>query len=416
MINDYPEEINSLNEIPKNIKKRRQEKINLDADIYYKKLELQKLDHEKEKKRKEIQDLQEELESFRKENQNEKKDFLLFKDAKDELKKHGIPIHILEQLIDVIRIFDDMHFRPLTILSEFSDINAYRDRVENKKREIREWESYIQYLKAISDNYERKIVSNESIVQSLNQLDNFGFNASDIKNLYLVFSEISKKYGLNKKEIKIRFFRYMSYFNDLLPLQQDIWKKRNEISIIDSEISSRRKVIESQPIVFSILQYLVRAGLNEHYILMAFRIFKTDLCNNMPYGDRTYLECLSKDLNKYPTVRDTLKGLHIKILIKKSHIHKLTEAKSNLQSFLFSLVITIYFYSILLNAQIQIQKNLRILLIRDFNYLLPLLCIVIKDPKKYVRSKFIIEQNNKNKKEIKEKVVRKKKLKRQKKL
>jgi len=136
----------------------------------------------------------------------------------------------------------------------------------------------------------------------------------------------------------------------------------------------------------------------------------------MPYGDSTYLERLSKDLNKYPTVRDTLKGLHIKILIKKSHIHKLTEAKSNLQSFLFSLVITIYFYSILLNAQIQIQKNLRILLIRDFNYLLPLLCIVIKDPKKYVRSKFIIEQNNKNKKEIKEKVVRKKKLKRQKKL
>jgi anion-transporting ArsA/GET3 family ATPase len=93
VINDFPE-INSLNELPKTIKKRQQEKIKLDADIYYKKLEIQKLDNEKENKRKEIQDLQEDLESFRNERREEKKDFMLFKDAKAELKKHGIFIHI----------------------------------------------------------------------------------------------------------------------------------------------------------------------------------------------------------------------------------------------------------------------------------------------------------------------------------
>jgi hypothetical protein len=396
VINAYPG-INSLNEIPKNIKEREQEKIKLDAEIYYKKLEIQKLDHEKEKKRKEIHDLQEELESFRKENQNEKKDFMLFKDAKDELKKHGIFIHMLEPLIDVIRSFDDLHFRPLTILSEFSNIDEYRYLVKNKNNVLKGLESRIQNLKAILDSYEKKIASNQIIVQSLNQLENLGINASDIKKLEMVFSDISKKYDLTKKEIKIRFFRCISYyFNDLLSLQQEIFENQNKISILDSEISSRRKVIESQPIVFSILQKLVSAGLNENEILMAFNIFKTDLCNNMPYGNRTYLERLSKDLNKYPTVRSTLQGLNAKILLKNSHIEKLEGVKSNLEAFLFSLVITIYFYSILLNAQIQIQKNLRIvLLIYNFNYLL-LLCIVTK-PKKFVRSKFKIELNNKKK-------------------
>ena len=72
--------------------------------------------------------------------------------------------------------------------------------------------------------------------------------------------------------------------------------------------------------------------------------------------------------------------------------------KSNIEAFIFSLVITIYFHSILLNAQVQIQKNLRILLIRDFKYVFHLLCIVIKDPKKSVRSKLKIEQNNNKKK------------------
>ena len=133
VINDYPE-INSIYEIPKNLNKRQQERIKLDADIYYKKLEIQKLDHGKERKRKEIQDLGDDLESSRKDMQDEKKDFLLFKNVKDELKKHGIDIYILEPLIDVIKIFVDMHFRPLTILSEFSDINAYRELVENKDR------------------------------------------------------------------------------------------------------------------------------------------------------------------------------------------------------------------------------------------------------------------------------------------
>lgn len=41
VINAYPE-INSLNDIPKNINKRRQEKIKLDADIYYRKLTIEK--------------------------------------------------------------------------------------------------------------------------------------------------------------------------------------------------------------------------------------------------------------------------------------------------------------------------------------------------------------------------------------
>src|SRR5688572_21983918 len=180
-------------------------------------------------------------------------------------------------------------------------------------------------------------------------------------------------------------------------------EKINKISILDNEKPSQRKVKEeSQPIVFSLLQNLLSAGLNEHDILMAFNIFKTDLCNNMPYGDRTYLERLSKDLNKYPTVRDTLHGLNTKILIKKSRIAKLTEVKSKLEAFIFSLVVTIYFYySVIINAQIQIHKNLRIvLLISNFNYL-PLICIVTK-PKKFDRSKFKIEQNN-NKKRRKEK-------------
>ena len=295
VINDYPE-INSLKEIPKYINKARQRKIKLDADIFYRNREIEKLDQEKERKRKEIQELQDDFEFVRKEMQNERKEFLLFKDAKDELKKNGIDIHVLEPLIDVIKIFKERHFKPITVLSEFSNIQEYRKLVENKDRRIKEIESHIEDLKTISDNYEKKITSNEQMVLSMKQLENLGFYASDIKNLAVVFLDISKKFGLSKDEFKIKFSRYIDCLYTLLTLEQDISKKTDELSILDSEISSGRNIIEvSQPIVFSILQKLVNAGLNENDILMAFKIFTTDLCNTMPFGDRTYIERLSKD-------------------------------------------------------------------------------------------------------------------------
>ena len=369
VINDYPE-INSLKEIPKYINKARQRKIKLDADIFYRNREIEKLDQEKERKRKEIQELQDDFEFVRKEMKNERKEFLLFKDAKDELKKNGIDIHVLEPLIDVIKIFKEGHFKPITVLSEFSNIQEYRKLVENKDRRIKEIESHIEDLKTISDNYEKKITSNEQMVLSMKQLENLGFYASDIKNLAVVFLDISKKFGLSKDEFKIKFSRYIDCLYTLLTLEQDISKKTDELSILDSEISSGRNIIEvSQPIVFSILQKLVNAGLNENDILMAFKIFTTDLCNTMPFGDRTYIERLSKNLDKYKTVRDTLQNLNTKILLKKSHIDKLTLVRSNLESSLFSLIITIYYYYILLNVQIQIQKQLRICLISNFTYL-----------------------------------------------
>ena len=146
---------------------------------------------------------------------------------------------------------------------------------------------------------------------------------------------------------------------------------------------------------------MLNEGLNEKDILIAFKIFKTDLCNTMPFGDRTYLERLSKDLDKYPTVRDTLAGLNNKILLKKSYIDKLALVRSNLEAFLFSLILTIYFYSILLNVQeVQILKSLikRILLVCVLNYyLLPhFFFIVINGPKKSVRSRFKKQENNHN--------------------
>jgi hypothetical protein len=83
---------------------------------------------------------------------------------------------------------------------------------------MKELELHIQELKTISDNYETKIASSETIVLSIRHMENLGFKASDIKNLEWTFSNISKKFSLKKEEIIIRFFRYLNSFDTLLHL------------------------------------------------------------------------------------------------------------------------------------------------------------------------------------------------------
>ncbi|MGE0242539.1 MAG: hypothetical protein AB7F53_03205 [Nitrososphaeraceae archaeon] len=411
VVNSYPK-INSLNDIPKEIEKRRKEKIELDINIYYKKQEIKKLDQEIDNKRKEIRDLEDNYRSFRQVTQNERKEFMIFNDLKDELKKHDIDIHILEPLIDIIRIFQEMHFKPIKILNEFSSIQDYKDLVNNKERTIKEITLHIEDLKIINDNYESKIASNDAMVRSLINMENLGLNAFDIKKLEIAFSTFSNKLGLNKEEIKIRFFRYIDRLSDLISLEQDISKKTDELSILNEEISYGRNIMKSQPVVFSILQKLVNDGLDEHNILLAFNIFKKDMCNNIPSSTTTYFENLSKDIDNYKTVKDILQDLDTKISLKESYIYKLKVVKLNLANFLFSLFIIIYYYfSILLNLQIQFQKQSRIILLSDFNFLI-LLCIV-KNPKILSRSKYKIKRTFQQTKNIKknDKKARNKKMK-----
>ena len=144
---------------------------------------------------------------------------------------------------------------------------------------------------------------------------------------------------------------------------------------------------------------------------MAFQIFKTDLCNTRPYGDKTYLENLSKDLKKYPTVRDTLNGLDKNILVKKSDLEKLAVDKSTLEAFLFLLVLTFHVYYIVLkDVKILTQKKLKNLLNINFNYyFLPLFFMLIVKNIKNLLDQNLFNTEQKNSKKKKQRKQRKQK-------
>lgn len=353
-----------------------------------------------ERKRKEKLDLQGDCENLRKEYQNERKDFVLFRGFKDELSKHDISITLVESVTDVIRIFKDLNFEPLKIIEAFSSISEYIDHLEQNKSMLKQLESYKHNLENIIHQNEIKLASREAMVQNIKVLEDLGFTTLDLKNLQSAISAMGKKYGLNETEMKNKFFNHISRFDNSLSLEKDITNKLNTSTTLDNEISLKRKIIESQPQLFSLLQYLLNQKLNEYDILNALKIFISDLMKTMPCGDETYLEDMSKNLKKYPTVKDALEALKTEKMLKESKIKQLTLEQSNMEVFRRLQLANIYFNFMILNVQMQIHRKFRIILIIPNSPLL--LLIVVKDSKILDRINQKKEQNNKTNNKNKE--------------
>jgi hypothetical protein len=149
---------------------------------------------------------------------------------------------------------------------------------------------------------------------------------------------------------------------------------------------------------------LLENGLTEDQILSILNIFKKDFLKTRPCNTKEYLEGLSKDLEKYKSVKNTLRSLDMKIWIKKSQVDRLSKDKCHLESFIYSSVIAIYLYYILLklrNTRMQ-KRSIEILyaqyLYAQYVWYLLLFYYVIKEST--ITSKTRIKAKNKNVKKI----------------
>jgi len=388
----------SINDIPKRIKERHLEKLKLDVQIYQKRNEIKDLDNEKERKEKDIEDLQNQYEWFRQKNKDQEKDFLLFEDTKDELQKNNIPIQFLKPMMNLMTTFrNDFKFHPMKIFNAFLNIENYQLYCDDKNKELKEIDSRIKRSEAMLAMYEEDISSYQIKESAQIELENMGFDSSDFKRLYLGIQEIADDYGTDKGKVKTILFRLLDESRDLFRLEKEKAEKQDEISILDKQIASRRDIINAQPEVFSIFKCLLENGLTEDQILSILNIFKKDFLKTRPSNIKEYLEGLSKDLEKYKSVKNTLRSLDMKIWIKKSQVDRLSKDKCHLESFIYSSVIAIYIHYILLKLQnTQMQKMSIEILSSQYVWYLLLFYYVIKESK--ITSKTRIKAKNKNEK------------------
>jgi len=406
--------LTSINEIPNRIKERKREKLILDIQVDEIKQQIQNLNNLIRIKEKKIQDLENYHKSFNQKIQDQEKNFLLFLSLKNEMQKNNIPLQYLQSMTNLIRIFkEDFDFQPMKILQALPKIENYQEYCKAKDEELKEKEFWIKNSESLLASYKNEIARYQREESDRIELQNMWFDMSDFKQMYSALQKIAQTHNMDLKEVKKTFYGLLNKCPNLFHFYKEIGDKQAEISVLDHQIVSNRNILKAQPEVNSILQSLLRNGLNEFDILNALNIFKTDYTNTMPYDNKTYLEDLSIKLKKYLIVTNALAALNTNLLLKETKLTKLIGDIPKLEALRLFQCLNIYFNSIILNIQIQIQKKSPLIIVCSIKTML-LFC-VIKNSKTSIRANYK-QQNNKtqsnnntkNRKEKQEKTSRQK--------
>ncbi|HLN34888.1 MAG TPA: hypothetical protein VK250_06340 [Nitrososphaeraceae archaeon] len=366
---------NSLEDITSCIKERSRKKTELDIQIYNTRQKINNLNNEIKRKEKKIQDLEKEEESFKQKNQDQEKDFFLFCYVKEELQKNNICIQDVKQLANIIRIFRDLEFYPQKILNQFSNIENYKLHLQKIDEELKVKGIVLKNLETRLSMYKEEISPHHIMEVALMDLANIGFGLPDFEKFISVIQEIADENQIDTQEVKAILFRLLDEYRDISLLEKLKLEKQNENSLLDENLQSKRDTIKAQPQLFSTLNYLLKNGFTGDHLLSVLILFKKDHLNRKPSNNKEYLNGLSKDLDKYYTLQNTLKDMKLKIVIEESRIDELSERKSSIQDFIYLSLMGIYFNHFLLKLlHRQIQKRFIEIFSVDYAYYLIILC------------------------------------------
>jgi hypothetical protein len=223
--------------------------------------------------------------------------------------------------------------------------------------------------------YKEEISPHHIMEVTLMDLANMGFGLSDFEKFNSVIQEIADENQIDTQQVKAILFRLLDEYHDISLLKKLKLEKQNENSLLDENIQSKRDTIKAQPQLFSILNDLLKNGFTEDHLLSVLILFKKDYLNTKPSNNKEYLNGLSKDLDKYHTLQNTLKGLKLKIVIEESRTDELSERKSSIQDFIYLSLMGIYFNHVMVKLQHRhIQKRFIEIFSALYSYYLIILC------------------------------------------
>jgi hypothetical protein len=301
-----------ISQIPQFMKKRTEEKEELENAIqkYYNKI------NELSNSKKEIE---EEIERLLKIKETTTKTYKTYTILKYQLKKYGIGMENLSQFVKCVVGISKKNYDPVQILSIIADYenleknaNYYKEQVNLKKDELAKLKQDI-HLRQIIDNLFKIKVDN------VNELEAKGFGINQLRTLSDMLNEISEENNYSFDGIRKEFFDDVkNNYSDVIGSRKEIERLRNELKILEVQTMKEREKYTTLPKILESLIRLSAAGIYEDDIVKIDKILsKTDyyyLYKDKPMSK----EALFDDLQKYGNLKLAIKNLEdIEISLKK---------------------------------------------------------------------------------------------------
>jgi hypothetical protein len=296
----FSEEI-PLFQIPEYLKKKIEEKKDLESSI-----------QQLSKKIKELTDIQkdkqQELDRLSKIEEIQTQTYKMFTSAQFRLKLFGIKMDDMEMFVKSVVGMSKENYDYVQILAKIAeheklekDLDYYKEEIIRMKNESAKLNQEIHDQKNNLNYYNIKM-------DFLDELERRGFGITELRTLFNILNEIGMDYNQNFDEVRKKFFDDVKNYEEIIGSRIEIERLKKELKILQIQTEKERQKYNMYPEVLDSIVRLTGSGISEEDIVKIAKILSMN--DYFIYKDTLeYKEELIDDLQKYRDLKLAIKNL-----------------------------------------------------------------------------------------------------------
>lgn len=237
-----------------------------------------------------------------------------YTNSKQELENVQISIDDISLFSQCISILKSQGYDVSKILKKFAEVKNIEDLQAFQQTTADIHRANLEKLLREEYHLHEQINTHQVKISQIKQLESMGFSLKEFKIMYNKINEIANEHNINYGIAVEKFLNDLDNYDDYLTLKDKVEILKQEISILNTQISNQRVIIYSQQYIGSALQNLLKMGLSETDVLEINSILSS-------YGFD--YDNINKDiLNKQSLITDLYKYRNIKLAIRDYEIKK----------------------------------------------------------------------------------------------
>jgi DNA-binding transcriptional MerR regulator len=308
-----------ISEIPKFLKKRIEEKEELESEVQALSIKRDELAEIKE-------ELEQEVQGLRNSKEIRTKTYRTFMMAKSELKQYRIQMEDLDLFVKCVAGVSREGYNAVQIVTKIADYENLEKNLRYYKEEINFKKDELAKLNQDIDRLQKNLNYLKIKLEIIEELELRGFNIKELRTLYNMLNEMGRENDFTYEKIRNDFFEDVKNYEEVIGGRKDRDRLKNECKFLEEQTMKEREKYNSYPKVIESIIGLAGAGIYEADIVKINKILSMSDYYYQDEDQTLSKEALINDLKKYRNLKLAIKNLEN--MTKNLNSKKKTQYKS----------------------------------------------------------------------------------------
>lgn len=208
----------------------------------------------------------------------------------DRLKKelynrHSIKMEEdIESFAQVVNDFKNHSYDAIEIIKEYSGLLSARLEIKTTQADLESLQRQLAVLNNTFLHLDSQVKSHQLTMNKFSELEAMKFGLKELKQLWLTIREIAGENKIALDEAVSKFLRDIEeQYDNKIGFENKINEKKDELALLNKEITNNRQTLQINPFVGSSLSRLFQKGVSEQDIIGISRLVEECTNNSTVY-------------------------------------------------------------------------------------------------------------------------------------